>query len=153
MWPAETRTDSARTGIMARFRHSSGDDGDEMGIDISPLIDCVFILLIFFIVTTAFVEERGFAVDKPRPASEPSTLDKTIVVIRLSASGHVFHKGHEISPGAVREIVKAVLRREDAPVVIQAEAGSRSAMLVRLIDEARLAGATKVNLTSINPRS
>ena len=53
---------------MGRFRDSD-DDASETGIDMSPLIDCVFILLIFFIVTTVFVEETGVEVDKPQAAS------------------------------------------------------------------------------------
>ena len=51
---------------MSRFRNASGSDSDEGSIDISPLIDVVFILLIFFIVTTTFVEESGLEVDRPR---------------------------------------------------------------------------------------
>ena len=53
---------------MGRFREATSDDSSESGIDISPLIDCVFILLIFFIVTTVFVEETGVEVDKPQAA-------------------------------------------------------------------------------------
>ncbi|MAW39433.1 MAG: biopolymer transporter ExbD, partial [Kiritimatiellaceae bacterium] len=53
---------------MGRFRNRGEDDTDA-GVDISPLIDCVFILLIFFIVTTTFVEETGVEVDKPQAAS------------------------------------------------------------------------------------
>ncbi len=54
---------------MGRFQQSTMDSGSEAGIDISPLMDCVFILLIFFIVTTTFVEETGIEVDKPQAAS------------------------------------------------------------------------------------
>jgi biopolymer transport protein ExbD len=53
---------------MGRFRESAADEADA-GIDMSAMIDCVFILLIFFIVTTTFVEETGIEVDKPQAAS------------------------------------------------------------------------------------
>ncbi len=52
---------------MGRFRQLAADDSNETGIDISPLIDCVFILLIFFIVTTTFVEETGWKWTSHRP--------------------------------------------------------------------------------------
>jgi biopolymer transport protein ExbD len=61
---------------MGRFRQLPSDDGGDFGIDISPLIDMVFILLIFFIVTTTFVEETGVEVDKPQAASS-IRLEKT----------------------------------------------------------------------------
>ena len=54
---------------MGRFRDSGSDEGGDTAIDLSPMIDCVFILLIFFIVTTTFVEETGVEVDKPQAAS------------------------------------------------------------------------------------
>ncbi|MCA9321738.1 MAG: biopolymer transporter ExbD, partial [Planctomycetes bacterium] len=61
---------------MGRFSESQLDEDGETGIDMSPLIDCVFILLIFFIVTTVFVEETGVEVDKPQAASAVN-LEKT----------------------------------------------------------------------------
>ena len=64
---------------MSRFRSRSSDN-DESGIDISPLIDCVFILLIFFIVTTTFVDETGVEVDKPQAASAVQ-LEKTSILL------------------------------------------------------------------------
>ena len=57
---------------MARFRDSGEGDGGEATVDMSPLIDCVFILLIFFIVTTTFVEETGVEVNKPDAATASS---------------------------------------------------------------------------------
>ena len=73
---------------MGRFYQMTSDDSNETWIDISPLIDCVFILLIFFIVTTTFVDETGVEVDKPQAASSVQ-LEKTSILIALTAKGEV----------------------------------------------------------------
>ena len=70
---------------MGRFRQMTDDDNGEGGIEMSPLIDCVFILLIFFIVTTTFVEETGVEVDKPQAASSVQ-LEKTSILIALTVA-------------------------------------------------------------------
>ena len=79
---------------MGRFRDSGSDEGSDTGIDMSPMIDCVFILLIFFIVTTTFVEETGVEVDKPQAASSVR-LEKTSILIALTANGAVVYGGRE----------------------------------------------------------
>jgi biopolymer transport protein ExbD len=137
---------------MGRFQQLTGEDDSERGIDISPLIDCVFILLIFFIVTTTFVEETGVEVDKPQAASSVR-LEKTSILIALTEKGEVVYGGREIGISGVRPLVKRMLQKEDVPVVIQADAGSQSGLLVRVIDEAKLAGAQKVSLASRKPSS
>jgi biopolymer transport protein ExbD len=70
-----------------------------------PLIDCVFILLIFFIVTTTFVEETGVEVDKPQAASAVR-LEKTSILIALTAKGEVVYGGREIGISGVQPLVK-----------------------------------------------
>jgi biopolymer transport protein ExbD len=135
---------------MGRFRDSRADEGGEGGIDISPLIDCVFILLIFFIVTTTFVEETGVEVDKPQAASSVR-LEKTSILIALTAKGEVVYGGREITISGVRPLVKRMLQKEDVPVIVQADAAAPAGLLVRVIDEAKLAGAAKVSLASRKP--
>lgn len=132
---------------MARLREVLADDDNESGIDISPLMDCVFILLIFFIVTTTFVEETGVEVDKPQAASA-SNLEKTSILIALTEKGEVVYGGRDIGVAGVQPLVKRMLRAEDVPVIIQADKAAASGMLVRVIDEAKLAGATKVSIAT-----
>ena len=136
---------------MGRFREIAVDDSNEAGVDISPLIDCVFILLIFFIVTTTFVEETGVEVDKPQAVSSVQ-LEKTSILLALTAKGEVIYGGREIGFSGVRELVKRMLQKEDVPVVIQVDAAADSGLLVRVIDEANLAGATKVSIASRKPQ-
>jgi len=137
---------------MGRFRRSGDDQDGEAGIDMSPLIDCVFILLIFFIVTTTFVEETGVEVDKPQAASA-AQLEKSSILIALTDSGQVVYGGRDIGIGGVQPLVRRMLQQEDVPVIIQADSSSQSGLLVRIIDEAKLAGATKVSVATSQPRS
>ena len=135
---------------MGRFRDMSSDEGNETGIDMSPLIDCVFILLIFFIVTTTFVEETGIEVDKPQAATA-SQLEKTSILIALTTDGEVIYGGKDIGLRGVQPLVKRMVQADpEVPVIIQADQESETGILVRIIDEAKLGGAQKVSLASRN---
>jgi biopolymer transport protein ExbD len=137
---------------MGRFSQSSSEDGGDVGIDMSAMIDCVFILLIFFIVTTTFVEETGVEVDKPQAASSVR-LEKTSILIALTANGTVVYGGREIGMSGVQPLVRRMLQKEDVPVIVQADTQAPSGLLVRVVDEAKLAGAVKVSVaTSRAPR-
>ncbi len=137
---------------MGRFRDLGSEDGGDVGIDMSPMIDCVFILLIFFIVTTTFVEETGVQVDKPQAASAVQ-LEKTSILIALTDKGEVVYGGREIGIGGVQALVRRMLQKEDLPVIIQADTVAQSGLLVRIVDEAKLAGATKVSVATKASRS
>jgi biopolymer transport protein ExbD len=138
---------------VRRFRGTTTDDsGDAAGIDLTPIIDCVFNLLIFFIVTTTFVEETGVQVDKPQAASGVR-LEKTSILIALTEKGQVVYGGHEIGMSGVQPLVRRELQKEDIPVIIQADSAVPSGLLVRVIDEAKLAGAKKVSLATNRPKN
>jgi len=134
---------------MGRFRSSTTDDDGESGIDISPLIDCVFILLIFFIVTTVFVEETGIEVDKPQAAASVQ-LEKTSILLALSKNGEVVYGKREIGLRGVQPLVKRLLQgdKKETPVIVQADSEAESGLLVQVIDEAKLAGAIKVSVAT-----
>jgi biopolymer transport protein ExbD len=132
---------------MGRFRSMNSDDGGEVGIDISPLIDCIFILLLFFIVTTTFVEETGVEVDKPQAASAVQ-LEKNSILLALTDKGQVVYGGREIGVAGVRPTVARMLQKEKIPVIVQADQTVPSGLLVRVIDEAKLGGADKVSLAT-----
>ncbi len=132
---------------MGRFRETMSDEGTESSIDISPLIDCVFILLIFFIVTTVFVEETGVEVDKPNAASA-SQLEKTSILIAVTAEGRVFYGGRDIGISNVQPTVRRLIQKEMLPVIVQADTHAPAGLMVRVIDEAKLAGAEKISIAS-----
>ena len=131
---------------MSRFRQFDTEEDDD-GIDISPLIDCVFILLIFFIVTTTFVEETGIEVDKPQAASSVQ-LEKNSIMLAITTEGQVVYGGRDIGVGGVQPLVKRMTQKEDIPVIIQADQEVPASLFVRVIDEAKLGGATKVSIST-----
>ncbi len=133
---------------MKRRRVFSTNRGGSEDINISPLIDMVFILLIFFIVTTVFVEETGVEVTKPQAASQIQ-LEKNSILIAITSNNNVVYGGRDIGVNGVRGIVKRLLQ-DDAkmPVIIQADENVPTRILVRVIDEAKLAGANSVNIST-----
>ena len=133
---------------MARFRSELDEDTGETAIDLSPLIDCVFILLIFFIVTTVFVEETGVEVDRPQAAAA-AQLEKTSILIALTNSGQIVYGGRDVGVGGVQGVVRRELQKDkDLPVIIQADSAAQAGLLVQIVGEAKLAGAIKVSVAT-----
>jgi biopolymer transport protein ExbD len=132
-----------------RTRKSFGAESDATEINISPLIDMVFILLIFFIVTTVFVEETGVEVSKPQAASAVD-LEKNSVLIAITSAGKVVYGGREIGVGGVRSTVRRLTQDDDMPVIIQADKTVPTDLLVRVIDESKLGGAKAVSISTDN---
>ncbi len=130
---------------MSRFRSFKDNDGDSASIDVSPLMDCVFILLIFFIVTTTFVEESGVQVDKPQAAASVSRESSSVMLV-LTDKGQVLYENREIGIGGVRTLIANRIAEKEQPVIIQAAEKVPAGLLVRVVDEARLGGAEKVSV-------
>ncbi|KAF0094861.1 MAG: biopolymer transport protein ExbD [Puniceicoccaceae bacterium 5H] len=126
------------------------NDAKTEEVNVSPLIDIVFILLIFFIVTTVFVEETGVEVQRPRAASAHD-LEKNAILIAITAEGNVVYGGREIGVNGVRGIVRRLVKEEDRPVIIQADKAVSVERYTQVHDEAALAGAQHINLATTNP--
>ncbi len=118
-------------------------------INISPLIDVVFILLIFFIVTTVFVEETGVEINKPRAATQQD-LERNSILIGVTPAGQVFYGGREIGVAGVRSTVSRLLKQEEMPVIIQADRDTPTQSTVQVLDEAKLAGAERVYVSTLD---
>lgn len=121
------------------------------GIDLSPLIDVVFILLIFFIVTTVFIKEPGVEVQKPE-AVTAQQLENDLILLAVTAAGEVMYDRSNIGVAGVRSTVAALLLVQERPVVIQADRRVTTDLLVRVIDEVKLAGAKSVNIATTEER-
>ncbi|MBE0540603.1 MAG: biopolymer transporter ExbD [Verrucomicrobia bacterium] len=130
-----------------RFRRAIVDSDETNDINVSPLIDMVFILLIFFIVTTVFVEETGTDVDKPQAASAIQ-LEKNSILLALTSKGQVVYGGKEIGVGGVRPLVRRLTQQETMPVIIQVDRNANAGLLVRVIDESKLGGAKNVSIAA-----
>ena len=130
-----------------KYRRAITDTEEVTDINISPLIDMVFILLIFFIVTTTFVEETGIEVDKPSAASA-TALDKNSILLAVTAKGQVVYGGEEIGVGGVRPLVKRLVEQQPMPVIIQVDRAAEADTVLRVIDESKLGGAKNVSLAA-----
>jgi biopolymer transport protein ExbD len=117
------------------------------GIDLSPLIDVVFILLIFFIVTTVFIRETGVEVEKPE-AVTTQQLENELILLAITPAGEVMYDRSNIGVAGVRSTVSALLLIQERPVVIQADRQVTTDLLVRVMDEVKLAGAEQVSIAT-----
>jgi biopolymer transport protein ExbD len=124
---------------------------DEAEINIAPMLDIIFILLIFFIVTTSFVKE--FAVDMSRPSNEPPKKEKLsdVIFVRIDDIGQIFVRDRLTDIRAVRaNIVSGLALKPDASVVVAAARDADVGILVRVVDQARVAGAQQVSLVALS---
>lgn len=134
---------------MSRRRSILEESGDDEQIDMSPLIDMVFILLIFFIVTTVFVEETGVEVNKPQAANAVD-LQKNSILIAITDGGEVVYGGKNIGVAGVRTVVRQLVQKEQVPVIIQADKKASVDLYARVYDECKFAGAEVVNMSTAN---
>ena len=111
------------------------------------MIDMVFILLIFFIVTTVFVEETGVQVNKPEAAASVQ-LEKNSILIAITKQNKVIYGGRDIGISGVAPIVKRLLVNEDLPVIIQGDIVSNHEIFAKVYGEAKLAGAKKLSFST-----
>jgi len=120
------------------------DDGEMSDINISPMIDMVFILLIFFIVTTVFVQEPGVEVEREF-AMSALDLEKNSILIAITPDGEVVYGGSSIGIVGVRGVVKRLTAdNESMPVILQVDRSAPAGTVIRVIDEAKLANPPSV---------
>lgn len=129
------------------IREGAPPDAGEETINVSPLIDVVFILLIFFIVTTVFVRETGIDVERPRAATA-AELSREAILLAVDSEGTVHYGGQPLDLRAVQGTVRRLLRGDPRPVIIQADRRTATEDLVAVIDEAKLGGAESVNIAT-----
>jgi biopolymer transport protein ExbD len=137
---------------MSSSRRRLNKGEEKTDINISPMIDMVFILLIFFIVTTVFVEEEGIGVDKPTPQPPDQQQEEKDepLMLRVTANNQVLHEGSVVTLNRVETIVKNTLAEADVPVIMQVERGSLAGMMVQVMDRAKLSGADKISVTAVD---
>jgi biopolymer transport protein ExbD len=118
-------------------------------INLSPMIDCIFILLIFFIVTTVFVEEPGIEVWKP-DATMDADLEKNSIIIAISSDNKVVYGGKELGVAGVGARVRQLLYKDDLPVIIQSDARADHGVFSDVWSEVKNAGAKKISVSTRN---
>ncbi len=129
-------------------RRSILSEPDESAsLDLSPMIDAIFILLIFFIVTTVFVEEPGIEVIRP-DATIDADLEKNSILIAISADNRVLYGGKDVGIAGVGARVRQLLNEESLPVIIQADAVSDHGVFSDVWSEVKSAGAEKISIST-----
>jgi len=113
------------------------------------MLDIVFIMLIFFIVTTSFVKEFGVDVNRPTNAPIKEQKKSEIIAVRIDETDQIFVQDRLVDVRAVRANIESGLaNKPDATVVVVAHRLSEVGLLVRVVDQARVAGAEKVSLAA-----
>ena len=123
---------------------------DESQIDLTPMLDVVFIMLIFFIVTASFVNEVGLSVDRPPTTDQPPPdSENRNIVFRISESNELRFEGRRIDIRAVRANVERMhAENPEAKVVISAHPKAKTEMFVKISDQSREAGVYDISLST-----
>lgn len=117
-------------------------DSETTDIDLTPMLDVVFIMLIFFIVTTSFVKESGVEIERPE-SSAASPRPDAQVLVAITAEGAVWVDGQPVDIHRVGSAVAELVSAEGG-VVLQADRSSTTGLLIEVMDRIRDAGVDKV---------
>lgn len=122
-------------------------------INMAPMIDMVFLLLIFFLVTTSFVKETGIEVNRPTAATATSK-EKAAILIGIDSDNRVYLDHREIDVRAVRaNIERALAENPEGSVVVVADKTSTTGTTIEVMDGCRMAGALNVSLAAKLPQA
>ena len=130
-----------RRGLRAR-------QAEEASIDMTPMLDIVFIMLIFFIVTTSFVKESGVTVSTPQ-ADTAAQQENANIFIAITENGEVWVDRRPVDPRSVRAIVARLhADNPEGSVIIQSDEEASTRMLVEVMDQVRLAGVEGIAIAA-----
>lgn len=134
--------------MPGRRRHSQAS----VGLNLTPLIDIVFLLLVFFMLTAHFVEEKAMGIQLPE-ASAGGPVEKGPVKVRLDAQGRTRVAGKEVDPAGLEKALRqALAAREEKRVEVRGDREARLAGMVEVMDAARAAGAESLDVVAREPR-
>lgn len=123
-------------------------DEDESSIDLTPMLDVVFIMLIFFIVTASFVKEAGLQITRPESSSNESESELKNIVLQVTANNEIWLEGRRIDIRSVRANVQRLYAQNPkASVIIQAAPQASNKTIITISDQAREANVYDISLT------
>ncbi|MBN1240334.1 MAG: biopolymer transporter ExbD [Gammaproteobacteria bacterium] len=124
------------------------EDSEESEINLTPMLDVVFIMLIFFIVTAVFVREPGVEVERPE-ATTAITPEAATIFIAITPSNEIWIDGETVDPAAVRaEIERLHAENPESGVVVQADNEASNQALIQVMDAAKQAGVNDVTIAA-----
>ncbi|MDI5936602.1 biopolymer transporter ExbD [Halomonas sp. M4R5S39] len=132
---------------MRRRRSFTADEGDTGEVNLTPMLDVVFIMLIFFIVTTSFIKESGVEIQRPESSAASPRPDAQLMVA-ITPEGAVWVEGRPVDAHRVGEEVAALVSG-DGGVVIQADREATTGLLIEVMDRIRQAGVEDVAVAAI----
>ena len=132
------------------MRHHLDDiqvDEEENEINLTPMLDVVFIMLIFFIVTASFIKEAGLDVNRPDAPMTESTPEESNILVTINSNDEIWIERRLIDPRALRANIERMhAENPEGSVVIQANKQSTNKMLVAVMDAARQAGVYNISI-------
>ena len=132
---------------MSRRRNRGGSD-EESEVNLTPMLDVVFIMLIFFIVTASFVKESGIDINRP-DAQTAEKKEQGNILVAISPSGQIWIDKRQVDPRALRaNIERLKAENPQGSVIIQADKESKNGLLVKVMDAARLAGVESISIAA-----
>ncbi len=121
---------------------------DEAEINLTPMLDVVFIMLIFFIVTASFVKESGIDISRP-DAATATVKERGNILVAITDSGQIWIDRRQVDPRSVRANIERLhAENPQGAVVIQADKNSKNGLLVEVMDAARQAGVFNVSIAA-----
>ena len=130
---------------MRRKRVRQEEDAD---IDITPMLDIVFIMLIFFIVTATFVKESGIDVTRPK-AETAVQQNRVAILIAIRDNNEVWINRRQVDLASVRaNVEKLHAENPQGGAVIQADREAETGVLVEIMDQVRLAGVAAISIAA-----
>ena len=136
---------------MAREITELVENDKENEINLTPMLDVVFIMLIFFIVTASFIKESGIDVNKPE-ATKPEPVENVNILVAIDENSDIWIDRRQIDPRALRANIERLhAENPQGSVVIQADKRSFNNTLVQVMDAARQAGIYKISLAANSP--
>jgi biopolymer transport protein ExbD len=136
---------------MRRSFGSSSDEVQDQQINLTPMLDVVFIMLIFFIVTATFVKEVGLDVNQPDDQNKPKTIDpnKKSIVVRITDRDRIIIAQRDVDVRNIRANIERLhAENPEAPVIIQPHPQSSTEAMITVMDSARQAGVYAVSFAS-----
>lgn len=135
---------------MRRNANKRGGDENTSEIDLTPMLDVVFIMLIFFIVTASFIKEAGIEVNRPE-ASTASKKENVNILVAVSATNEIWIDKRRVDERSVRSVIERMhAENPKGAVVVQADNESNTKTVTAVIDASRAAGVYDVSLATEN---
>ena len=132
---------------MRKLARQQENDGAE--IDLTPMLDVVFIMLIFFIVVASFIKEAGVEINRPDDNQQTDPNDSLSVLVEVAADNQIWMENRRVDIRAVRANIQRMLAEDpEAPVTIKVEKGAEAGIVVDVADAAREAGVGSVSWAS-----